>query len=177
MTKYHNTPRVATATYMHEAMTRAAFEAYLASVYGDRELRGVAYTGDFYDLEYFNSPLGLIVNAYHGMNGCDAFYPVSVDFKNETQIEPFPGAITPVENIPEPNFLHHRMGRKTTGFLIYAAYGGTINCGDPEATSISLDFRKLEVFDSCIGLIVAALKGNRAYVIRPVEMAKAQEAA
>jgi hypothetical protein len=153
------------------------FRAYLEHAFDDKQVLGKKLSCDFYLLEYMNSPLGLIVYAHHGMNGCEAFYPSAIDFEKVTGIRPFPDMIEPAGHMEGP-FVRHTMSRKTTGFLIHAAYGRMVNAGDPEAPSFDLDFERLEFYDSPRGLIIGAeLKDGRFYVIRPAGDAEARQAA
>lgn len=169
-------PQALAAIYTHDSMTRKEFTAYLGRAFGYGQVVGKKLSCDFYMLEYMNSPLGLIVYAHHGMNGCEAFYPSGIDFEKVTRIKPWHDAVEPAGHT-EGQFVRHAMSRKTTGFLIHAAYDRMINTGDPEAPSFDLDFRTLEYYDSPLGLIVGALKGGRIYVIRPVAEAEVKEAA
>ncbi|MCQ0989941.1 hypothetical protein [Jiella marina] len=152
------------ATYTHEEMTREAYAALLMSEIGDRDLVKTVRTADFYHLEYINSPVGLVVLAHHGMNGCEAIHPAAFDFEAATGLKPLD--TEPVPGVAS-NFLRHSIRRRQTGSLVLAACGRMIHAGEPEAPGFRMDFGRLEATENAAGLVVAALKDRTAYVIRP----------
>lgn len=151
--------------YEHTLMTKEAFDKFLDAAFDGADYRFMSYTGDYYSLEYLNSPCGVIVFAFHDRNGLDTFYPASFDFKERTGITPFDDMITPATDNDNPGFLRHAMGRKVNGYVVHGAFGEMVPEGDPRAISMNEDFRRIDVFDSPAGLIVAAHMGRRRYVI------------
>lgn len=161
---------LAATLYGHATMSKGEYHDLLELLAEGRKTGFLRFNEPFYCVEYLNSPLGIQVYAYSNINDCQAFYPASIDFQKETGIIPFENTIVPVisEQL-EPRHLWHTMSRKTTGFLIHAAYGRMIQADTSEAPTLDIeDFRILEVHDTPAGLVVAALKGKKAHVIYPV---------
>lgn len=151
--------------YEHTLMSKGAFDKFLDAAFDGADYRFMSYTGEYYSLEYLNSPCGIIVFAFHDRNGLDAFYPASFDFKERTGITPFHDMISPATDNKNPGFLRHAMGRKVNGYVVHGAFGEMVAEDDPRAVSMNEEFSRLDVFDSPAGLIVAARMGRQRYVI------------
>lgn len=167
-------PAQAATHYQHTLMTAAAFDKIVERAYDGGQAHYMNLWSDFYELEYLNSPCGLIVFAFHDYNGLETFYPASFDFKERTGITPGNDEIVPATKIEEPKFMRHSMGRKINGFVVRGAFGEMVQQDDPRAVQMSRDFKRLDVFDSPMGLIVAAHEGRRRYVIHSVELNELQ---
>lgn len=157
------------AMYAHEIMSRVAFEdSFLPSSYGDQHIRGARFDSSFRALEYFNSPLGLIVLAHHDSDGCEAFYPANLNFQKITGITPWCDAVLPADFTSSPRFVRHRLHRKTHGLFLRAVHGRHVEFGSSEAPGLHQNFHSLEVYDAPTGLIVAANRGSEFFVVCPM---------
>lgn len=156
--------------YAHAIMSKNDYQEMLVGFTLGGESGFLKMTSDFYGVEYLNSPLGIQVYAYHGMNNCEAFYPASIDFQKVTGFINHDEVGSIGESEVEGNHVWHSTSRKMPGFLINATFGRMVQGGDSEAPTLDLkEFQKLEVHDTPAGLVVAALKGRKAHVIFPCD--------
>lgn len=158
------------AIFMDETMTLAAFRSYVSD--GNTKKLGrpsLVLVAPYTMVEYFNSPVGLIVFAHHNTiaGQVDGIHPVALS-----------DSIVSAHNIIEPlagtganamAYNVHYMTRRSQGALVLKAFGRTIRGGDEEApwfeTSNSF---KLEVHNLEAGPIIGAIESkDRVCVIRP----------
>jgi hypothetical protein len=169
------TPTV--ATFTHEIVTRAAFKSLVSAQTESKSADPIyVMVARYAEIEYFNSPEGLIVFAHDDtIDGqVDGIHPTSISnsiLSNRNIVEPLKG-----KNSGALDYNLHYMTRRSQGSLILKAFGRMIHGGDKEAISISADkFLKLEFYNTKLGLIIGAIEGtDPVWVIRPNE-AKAVE--
>lgn len=162
----------AATQYEHSLMSASKFDKLVELVYDGKYAPGLRLWADFYELEYMNSPSGLIIFAFHDFHSMESFYPTSFDFTARTGIDSSFDQIVPATNIDQPNFLRHSLWRRASYFVTCAAFGEKVPHTDPRIILNNTEFQQLDVIDSPKGLIVAAHQGRQRYVIHPVGLDK-----
>lgn len=159
------------AIYTDETMTLAAFSSFISGAVGGTKVRASAVlVAPYCQVEYLNSPKGLVVLAHHDTiaGQVDGIHPpeISKSIKSERNIvELLKGSHrdAPVYNV-------HYMTRKSQGFLVQEAFGRMVHGGDEDAPSVSSEknFRRLEIYNTKLGPIIGAIESDdRVCVIRP----------
>lgn len=158
------------ARFMDETMTLAAFRSYVCDTDTKKLVHpSLELVAPYTMVEYFNSPVGLIVFAHHNSieGQVDGIHPAALSdsiVSPRNTIEPLKGnsADTMAYNV-------HYITRRSQGALVLKAFGRQIQGGDEEAPwfKTSESFR-LEVYNLETGPIIGAIESkDRVCVIRP----------
>lgn len=169
----HTTTTPKVTTFTHETVTLSAFRSYMSACTDRKSVKPIlVLIAPYYNVEYLNSPKGLIVLAHQNTDDgqVDGIHPTTIS-----------EAIMTSRNIIEPlkskqsgalEYNVHYMTRRSQGTLILEAFGRMINGGDEEAISISTEkFFKLEFYNTNLGLVIGVIEGiDRVCIIRPNEL-------
>ena len=158
------------ATFTDETVTLAAFRSYVSANAGGKSVDpSLVMVAPYKEIEYFNSPKGLIVFAHQDTfdSQVDGVHPNTIgkSIENERNIiEPLKG-----KHSGPSGYNVHYMTRRSQGSLILEAFGKMIHGGDEEAISVSTKKSFTLVFHNTVnGLIIGAIEGDsRVCIIRP----------
>lgn len=157
-------------TYVHESLSGKSYRRYIAAGKKSGALHLFLTTRALYDqVEYLNSPAGLIVLAHHDtIDGqVDGIHPASLS----SSIDRSWNIIEPLQcGQSKPDYNTHYMGRKSQGALVLAAFGRMIHAGDAEAPNMRTDRHfSLQFFSAPSGPIVGVIEfgTDTVHVIKP----------
>lgn len=158
------------ATFADETMTLAAFRSFVCASVGRNKVRpSVNLVAPYWEVEYLNSPEGLVVLAHHDTiaGQVDGIHPTTIgkSIVNDWNI------IEPLKGLQRdaPAYNVHYMTRRSQGALVREAFGRMVHGGDDEAPSVSTEKSFcLEIYNTKIGPIIGAIESrDRVCVIRP----------
>jgi hypothetical protein len=163
------------AIFMDETMSLAAFRSYVTDGNTKKLVRpSLVLVAPYTMVEYFNSPVGLIVFAHHNTiaGQVDGIHPAALSdsiVSPHNIIEPLTGS---GDNAMAYNV--HYMTRRSQGSLVLKAFGRTIQGGEEEAPWFKTGKSfQLEVYNLKTGVVIGAIENeDRVCVIRPVPVAR-----
>lgn len=157
--------------FTDKTMTRAEFKSFVSNSVGGRKFRASAvFVAPYCQVEYLNSPEGLILLAHQDTvaGQVDGIHPVTIGKSISSErniVEPLKGS-----QCAASAYNVHNMTRRSQGALVLEAFGRMVHGGDDEAHSVSSDknFRRLEIYNTNFGPFIGAIENkDRVCVIHP----------